>query len=327
MGSIRVLFTVTFAMVVFTMAANHRAIGWYDDFSDLNDTVDPTWIKPLGVGNYDASSGDYILSGDTDWDDDRAVAVVGEPFADTSVRTRAYVERSTVENWDIDADFDDDNNVDGQDLLIWQRGNGLTGVAENSDGDANYDWDVNGSDLNGWKDQFGGAPTYRGGNVGVLARLDPNTGNTFMIWVDAGGTWRIQRVDAFDVFTTLADSADYPGDYDSRKDIMIQLDVTGQGDNVKLDLYLWDPAEPMPEAPLASVFDTTGFDPINGGVAGILFAEDNDGTSGVFRYVEASSTHLGASPAIAAVPEPAGLSLMALAALAAGCIIRRRRIA
>jgi hypothetical protein len=51
------------------------------------------------------------------------------------------------------ADFDQDFDVDGNDFLIWQRGNGLPGgVAE---GDANGDGAVNGMDLEIWKGRFG----------------------------------------------------------------------------------------------------------------------------------------------------------------------------
>jgi hypothetical protein len=54
-----------------------------------------------------------------------------------------------------DADFDGDNDVDGNDFLIWQRG---LGVGTSSTGDANGDGTVNGADLTIWRNQFGGAP-------------------------------------------------------------------------------------------------------------------------------------------------------------------------
>ena len=55
-----------------------------------------------------------------------------------------------------DADFDDDNLVDGADFLIWQRGAG--GVGTSSTGDANEDALVNNDDLTIWQDQYGGPP-------------------------------------------------------------------------------------------------------------------------------------------------------------------------
>lgn len=59
----------------------------------------------------------------------------------------------------INADFDADDDVDGGDFLIWQRGVGLGSQINNSNGDANGDGSVNGSDLTVWKSQFGGPAT------------------------------------------------------------------------------------------------------------------------------------------------------------------------
>jgi hypothetical protein len=54
-----------------------------------------------------------------------------------------------------DADFDDDEDVDGNDLLIWQRGQGV-GMT-NAEGDANDDDVVDGDDLAIWEADFGTA--------------------------------------------------------------------------------------------------------------------------------------------------------------------------
>lgn len=68
--------------------------------------------------------------------------------------------------WEIDvlgqaggadsADFDNDSDVDGADLLTWQRHLGATGATP-ALGDANNDQTVNALDLAVWKAQFGGA--------------------------------------------------------------------------------------------------------------------------------------------------------------------------
>jgi hypothetical protein len=54
-----------------------------------------------------------------------------------------------------DADFDGDNDVDGNDFLIWQRNNGTATGATNGQGDANASGSVNGADLAIWKTKFG----------------------------------------------------------------------------------------------------------------------------------------------------------------------------
>jgi hypothetical protein len=57
-----------------------------------------------------------------------------------------------------DADFDNDNDVDGADFLTWQRGLGLSGAAAtNAAGNANGDTVINGADLAVWKSEFGPA--------------------------------------------------------------------------------------------------------------------------------------------------------------------------
>jgi hypothetical protein len=53
----------------------------------------------------------------------------------------------------IDADFDNDQDVDGNDFLIWQRNNG--GAGGNGDGDADGDGQVDGDDLAAWRQRFG----------------------------------------------------------------------------------------------------------------------------------------------------------------------------
>jgi hypothetical protein len=56
------------------------------------------------------------------------------------------------------ADFNADGAVDGADLLVWQRGLGLTQQRDNSRGDANGDGLVDGLDLAAWQQNaFGSA--------------------------------------------------------------------------------------------------------------------------------------------------------------------------
>lgn len=55
----------------------------------------------------------------------------------------------------VDADFDQDGFVDGDDFLIWQSNVGLGGQTDNSNGDANGDGIVGSGDLEIWECQYG----------------------------------------------------------------------------------------------------------------------------------------------------------------------------
>ncbi len=52
-------------------------------------------------------------------------------------------------------DFEEDGDTDGSDFLAWQRGSGINGGAQHSDGDANYDGIVDNTDLRLWELQYG----------------------------------------------------------------------------------------------------------------------------------------------------------------------------
>jgi hypothetical protein len=55
----------------------------------------------------------------------------------------------------IQADFDSDHDVDGDDLTKWQNGFDTSGTATRSQGDADGDLDVDGNDYLIWQQQFG----------------------------------------------------------------------------------------------------------------------------------------------------------------------------
>src|SRR4029077_2988599 len=65
------------------------------------------------------------------------------------------------------ADFNGDHIVDGQDLLIWQFGLGLTGQSGNTSGDANRDGTVDAADLIVLQSQFGTNPANLVAGAGV----------------------------------------------------------------------------------------------------------------------------------------------------------------
>lgn len=77
----------------------------------------------------------------------------------------------------LNADFDGDYDVDGNDLLVWQRHYGTAGSA--SQGDANEDGQVNAADLQVWRAQFG---TPRPQPSRATAIPEPR-GATLIAWV------------------------------------------------------------------------------------------------------------------------------------------------
>jgi hypothetical protein len=87
---------------------------------------------------------------------------IGGPSGVTSAN-ESVVDNVLLELIDVavsdNADFDEDTDIDGNDFLIWQRGNGIQAPdASHTDGDANGDLAVNGDDLVIWDMQFGGPP-------------------------------------------------------------------------------------------------------------------------------------------------------------------------
>ncbi|MBA4104116.1 MAG: hypothetical protein C0485_00030 [Pirellula sp.] len=59
----------------------------------------------------------------------------------------------------IDADFDGDGNVDGEDFLTWQQNFGVA-VATNEQGDADGNATVDAADLAAWQSNFGGGAAF-----------------------------------------------------------------------------------------------------------------------------------------------------------------------
>lgn len=69
------------------------------------------------------------------------------------------VSLSVVAGSGLSADFDNDGNVDADDLALWKIGFGKSPNALPSDGDANGDGRVDGSDFLAWQRQFGTPPS------------------------------------------------------------------------------------------------------------------------------------------------------------------------
>jgi len=63
----------------------------------------------------------------------------------------------TIEPPPITADFDQDNDIDGTDFLIWQRG--LGGGTTLAEGDSDGSMSVDGIDFANWESMFGDTVT------------------------------------------------------------------------------------------------------------------------------------------------------------------------
>lgn len=77
------------------------------------------------------------------------------PFSTTPGRATPIPQLVLSVTPGLAADFDADNDVDGRDFLLWQRGFGLGGQLNNSQGDATGNGSVGGEDLAVWQGQFG----------------------------------------------------------------------------------------------------------------------------------------------------------------------------
>ena len=60
-----------------------------------------------------------------------------------------------LSSFQLGADFDEDGDVDGDDLTRWNTGFGVTGTATHTQGDADGDQDVDGADFLAWQRQLG----------------------------------------------------------------------------------------------------------------------------------------------------------------------------
>ncbi len=91
----------------------------------------------------------------------------------------------------LQADFNKDGRVDGDDFLIWQSGFGLQSGAQQSDGDYNGDGAVDGNDFLGWQSEFGSGV---GGSAGAAIPEPASFAGLLCIAV-LGLHWRRCRLD------------------------------------------------------------------------------------------------------------------------------------
>ena len=91
----------------------------------------------------------------------------------------------------LQADFDEDGDVDGDDFLAWQGGFGTASGATHSVGDADADGDVDGDDFLLWQSQFGSAD----GSSGSAKVPEPSAILLLAVMAIAVGAWRTSYAD------------------------------------------------------------------------------------------------------------------------------------
>lgn len=90
-------------------------------------------------------NGDWILLGVVD---------NGDSLSDNTIFSLRATPAAPIGFAADTADFDSDFDIDGADLLAWQRGFGVTTLAGLNDGDGNFSGTVNGADLSIWEMQY-----------------------------------------------------------------------------------------------------------------------------------------------------------------------------
>jgi len=126
----------------------------------------------------------------------------------------------------------------------------------------------------------GTLPTEVDGNIAILGRLDVNSVSAYVLYVDTGGTLGLQ-ISLGGSLSNLAPTVNLGG-INALSDIIIELDMVGN----QLSGYAWLPGNPKPAVPQITATDGT----IPGGPAGVAYDEDDDNTTGLFRFVMAQDT-------------------------------------
>ncbi len=119
-----------------------------------------------------------------------------------------------------------------------------------------------------------------GGTLGVFARYNPATVSGYAAILSNGADLQLLLVFEGEAFEL--DSIDL--EVDTAADALIQLDVIGD----LLNVYAWRPGTAKPTEPVMTFNDST----FTEGHAGIVYNENDDNTTGVFRFVTASDAPL-----------------------------------
>ena len=125
----------------------------------------------------------------------------------------------------------------------------------------------------------GSQPEETGGNLALLARLDTSTVSGYVLYVDDGGDLGLQ-ISQGGQLTDIVPNVDLG--INAATDIIIELNIIG----TDLFGYAWLPGESKPAEPQIAAFDNA----FSMGKAGIAYDEDDDNTTGVFRWAMAQDT-------------------------------------
>lgn len=122
-------------------------------------TINFEVVSPASTATASLSIGHNLLS-DTDGLTTSAIFLgVGDgPVANTPGTTGAVIDLTLTAGSLHPSDYDSDGDVDGDDLLAWQNGFGITSGALRTQGDGNSDGKVDGADLTLWESQYAATP-------------------------------------------------------------------------------------------------------------------------------------------------------------------------
>jgi hypothetical protein len=192
-------------------------------------------------------------------------------------------------------DFNDGNITDGN-PVTWGTNPGgfFPGTYDVSSGDLQMSAPGGGNNnqLVSWVDSLNSESQYvraqgiilpgpnageDGGNLALLARLDPMFITGYVLYLDSGGTLGLQ-VSLGGTLQDVVPPVDLP-ELSALTDVIMEINLV----NDQLSGYAWRPGESKPASPQISgqsgVFIS--------GKAGLAYDEDDDNTTGVFRWAMA----------------------------------------
>jgi hypothetical protein len=129
-----------------------------------------------------------------------------------------------------------------------------------------------------------------GGNFVLLGRINPETLDSYILYVDAGGGFALQYAPngAPTDFSDEVPTAETDLEFNGLSEIIIEMNIVGNS----ISGFAWQPGQEKPAEPQVFVPDITltSAPLFAGGAAGVAFQEDDPGTFSIHRYVSAQDT-------------------------------------